>query len=127
MNHLDFFPVEINRADKDTLLRIPGVGVKSALRILAARRTGTLGFADLRKMGIVLKRAQYFITCGGKMMDGTRFSYSFIYDNLTADIRRRSDEIDLALHGPTEQLSWFERPVLLPEMAERRQLAAGTV
>ena len=61
------------------------------------------------------------------MMDGTRFSYSFIYDNLTADIRRRSDEIDLALHGPTEQLSWFERPVLLPEMAERRQLAAGTV
>lgn len=127
MNHLDFFPVEVNRADKETLLRIPGVGVKSALRILAARRTGTLGFADLRKMGIVLKRAQYFITCGGKMMDGAQFSYSFIYDNLTADIRRRSDEIDLALHGPTEQLSWFERPVLLPEPAERRQLAAGTV
>lgn len=127
MNHLDYFPVEINRADKETLLRIPGVGVKSALRILAARRTGSLNFADLRKMGIVLKRAQYFITCNGKMMDGTQFSYPFIYDNLTADMRLRSDEIDLALHGTTEQLSWFEKPVLMPGAEERLQLSAGAI
>ena len=60
-------------------------------------------------------------------MDGTQFSYPFIYDNLTADMRRRSDEIDLALHGTTEQLSWFEKPVLMPGAEERLQLSAGAI
>ena len=68
VNHLDKFPVEVMRADYYTLLRVPGIGVKSARRITAARRYGMLDFNSLKKMGVVLKRAAYFITCGGKTM-----------------------------------------------------------
>lgn len=66
LRNIHLFPVEINRADYDTLLRIPGIGVKSALKILMARKYTSLDFSDLKKMGIVLKRAKYFITCKGK-------------------------------------------------------------
>lgn len=55
-------------ADYHTLLRIPGVGVKSARRIMAARRLGKLDYTSLKKFGVVLKRAMYFVTCGGKTM-----------------------------------------------------------
>ncbi len=68
VRHLELFPVEINKADYYTLLRVPGIGTKSARRILAARRHAKLGFEDIKKMGVVLKRALYFITCEGKMM-----------------------------------------------------------
>ena len=68
VNHLDKFPVEVMRADYYTLLRVPGIGVKSARRITAARHYGMLDFNSLKKMGVVLKRAAYFITCGGKTM-----------------------------------------------------------
>lgn len=56
LNHLEYFPVEVNRASYDVLLRVPGIGYKSAGRIVKARRFGSLGFEDLRKMGVVLKR-----------------------------------------------------------------------
>ena len=62
VRHLECFPVEINRARYEELLRIPGVGVKSARRIVAARRSTNLTFGDLKKLGVVLKRALYFIT-----------------------------------------------------------------
>ena len=68
VRHLELFPVEINKADYYTLLRVPGIGTKSAKRIIAARRHAKLGFSDIKKMGVVLKRALYFITCEGKMM-----------------------------------------------------------
>lgn len=68
LRHLEQFPVEINKADYHTLLRVPGVGVKSANRIIAARRSAVLTFKDLKSIGVVLKRAVYFITCSGKMM-----------------------------------------------------------
>ncbi len=68
LGHMEHFPVEINTADYNTLLRVPGIGVKSASRIVKARRTGSLDFLNLKKMGVVLKRALYFITCNGKMM-----------------------------------------------------------
>ena len=68
LGHMEQFPVEINTADYNTLLRVPGIGVKSASRIIKARRTGTLDFMNLKKIGVVLKRALYFITCNGKMM-----------------------------------------------------------
>lgn len=55
LNHLEYFPVEVNRASYDVLLRVPGIGYKSAGRIVKARRFGSLGFEDLRKMGVVLK------------------------------------------------------------------------
>ena len=72
--HLEQFPVEVMRADLETLLRVPGVGPVSARRIVSARRCGTLRFEDLKKLGVVVKRAQYFLTCGGRMPEGLRFS-----------------------------------------------------
>lgn len=82
LNHLEFFPVEVQTANYHTLLRIPGVGVKSARRILAARRLGTLDYQALKKFGVVLKRAMYFITCGGKTMVPLRMNERFILTNL---------------------------------------------
>ncbi len=66
VNHLEQFPVEVNRAPYELLLRVPGIGVKSAKRIRAARRQGRLDFDALKKLGVVLKRAKFFIVCGGK-------------------------------------------------------------
>ena len=61
LRHLEEFPIEINYAAYDMLLRVPGIGYKSASRIVKARRMGMLDFEDLKKMGVVLKRALYFI------------------------------------------------------------------
>ena len=68
LGHLEDFPVEINKADYNTLLRVPGIGVKSAGRIVCARKSGSLDFNSLKTIGVVLKRAVFFITCNGKMM-----------------------------------------------------------
>ena len=65
LNHMEQFPVEVNRAPLETLLRVPGVGVKSARRIVAARRTGTLTFESLKKLGVVLKRLTVTLSMGG--------------------------------------------------------------
>ena len=82
LEHLEVFPVEVNRADYYTLLRVPGIGYKSASRIVKARRLGVLDFKDLQKMGVVLKRALYFITCSGKMMYPTKLEQDYILRNL---------------------------------------------
>ena len=82
LRHLEQFPVEINRADFYTLLRVPGIGNKSAQRIVKARRLGVLDFADIKKMGVVLKRALYFITCKGKMIYPTKLEEDYITRNL---------------------------------------------
>ena len=66
VRHPAFFPVEVNTAPKAALLRVPGIGPKSALRIVQARRMQRLGMAELKRIGVVLKRAQYFITCDGR-------------------------------------------------------------
>jgi putative DNA modification/repair radical SAM protein len=63
LRHPEFFPVDVNTADCAVLLRVPGIGVKSAKLILASRRYGQLSSAQLKKIGIVMKKAQYFITC----------------------------------------------------------------
>lgn len=82
LRHLEVFPVEVNRADYQLLLRIPGIGVKSAQRIVRARKNGALRFEDLKKIGVVLKRALYFITCGGRMMYRTKMEEDYITRNL---------------------------------------------
>jgi len=66
MRHLDRFPVDVNRADYETLLRVPGIGVLSAQRVVAARRLGRLRTEDLRPLGIVMKRARFFLTAAGR-------------------------------------------------------------
>ena len=116
LNHLDQYPVEVNKADKEMLLRVPGMGTKSVARILTARRAGPLSFDDLKKIGVVLKRAIYFITCRGKMAPGVRLSHAFIHQNLTADVRRSPGSLPI---GPeVQQLSWTDVPALLPAREE---------
>lgn len=115
VRHPEFFPVEINTAPKAALLRIPGIGPKSALRILSARRQQHLGRAELKRMGVVLKRAQYFITCNGRAAaHGTR------------------QEIAAALLDPkafavgTQQLSLDDfTPKVLPDAAPAVQKLAA--
>ena len=93
LNHLEYFPVEVNRASYDVLLRVPGIGYNSAGRIVKARRFGSLGFEDLRKMGVVLKRALYFITCSGKMMYKTKIEEDYITRNLLNTKERLPDSV----------------------------------
>ncbi len=86
LGHLEQFPVEITRADYQTLLRVPGIGTKSARRILQARRTGSISFSSLKTMGVVLKRAIYFITCHGKSAyPFMKIDEDYITRNLLAD------------------------------------------
>ena len=84
MDHLAFFPVEVNTADYRTLLRVPGIGPVGARKILSARRWRSLDEQALKKLGIVMKRAQYFITCSGKMTPGLRAKPETILRALTA-------------------------------------------
>ena len=103
LGHMEWFPVEVNRADYETLLRVPGIGVTSARRILTARRCRALTFEGLKKLGVVLKRAQYFITCSGKMLEGLRVAPDGVLRHLVAQERPR------LLQQAPEQLSLFEQ------------------
>lgn len=94
VNHLELFPVEIMRADYYTLLRVPGLGVKSARRIMSARRYGVIDFDSLKRMGVVLKRAAYFITCNGKTMFPLRLDKDFIARSIAADDRKQLFSIE---------------------------------
>ncbi len=100
LNHPELFPVEVNRAPYETLLRVPGIGVKSARRIVTARRQGRLDYSALKKLGVVLKRAQYFITCSGKLADGLRITPDSALRALVSDTMQKE------LPQP-EQLSLF--------------------
>lgn len=84
LRNLHHFPMEINRVGYESLLRIPGVGLQSAQRIVTARRFGTLKLTDLPKLGVVLKRARYFITCNGQYLEKTE-NDTFIRQQLLAD------------------------------------------
>ena len=103
LRHLEQFPVDVMRADLETLLRVPGIGPVSARRIVSARRYGALRFDDLKKLGVVLKRAQYFITCGGKLPEGLRFSAA------TLPLQLERLERGTLPAEQAEQLSLFDR------------------
>ena len=107
LRHLEKFPVEVSRADYATLLRIPGIGVKSARRILKARRHGTLNFDILKKIGVVLKRAGYFITCEGHTCRTLRLNEDFLTGELIADGRKKRFQLEDP-HGRYRQLSLFD-------------------
>ncbi|MCI7789706.1 MAG: putative DNA modification/repair radical SAM protein, partial [Lachnospiraceae bacterium] len=127
LQHLEQFPVEINRADYHTLLRVPGIGVKSAQRICGARRTAILTFDDLKKLGVVLKRALYFITCNGRMMYKTKLEEDYITRNLLSVHERLPFDKDGVTY---RQLSLFddgqENVRLFEEVATEHQ-ACSTV
>ena len=82
LRHMEQFPVEVSTADYETLLRIPGVGVTSARRILSARRVGPLHAEHLQRLGVVMKRAQYFLTASGRMAEGLRFTQDSLLRSL---------------------------------------------
>ena len=103
LSHMENFPVEINQAPYETLLRVPGIGVKSAQRIVKARRFSSLGFEDLKKIGVVLKRAVYFITCRGKTQYPLKVDEDFILRNLL-----HQQDQGLAQVGTYRQLSLFD-------------------
>ncbi len=102
ITHPEQFPVEIMTADLGRLLRVPGIGPTGARRILSARRTGLLHLDDLKKMGIVLKRAQFFILCGGRMREGLHFTADTLAFQLQA-VERGSLPASAA-----QQLSLFD-------------------
>ena len=90
LRHMEEFPKEVNKCSYYDLLKIPGIGIKSAKRIITSRKVFTLSFKDLKKMGVVLKRAQYFITCNGHYMANKEFfNKDFIEYNLTLDTKEQ--------------------------------------
>lgn len=113
IRHPEQFPVEVNRAEYETLLRVPGIGVKSARRIITARRSGRLDFAGLKKLGVVLKRAKYFTLCGGKAFPGIRMEHDAILRALLSDAA-------LETMGQADQLSLFD-----PTMEDVRACITG--
>ena len=127
VRHLEVFPVEIRTASRNLLLRVPGIGVTSAERILAARRTAKLTFDDLKKLGVVLKRALYFITCGGKMMYPTKLEEDYIVRNLT----NPKERVMFGQDGMTyRQLSLFDdqnENVIKITPLEQYRTAAGQI
>lgn len=106
VNHLETFPLEVNKAPYALLLRVPGIGVKSAQRIVQARKFAVLDFPDLKKMGIVLKRAQYFITCKGKMMYPVKIEEDYIVGHML-DIKEKLPP-GIGGSGLYEQISLFD-------------------
>lgn len=106
LRHLELFPMEIHTASYEDLLRVPGLGTKSAIRIVKARKQGHLDFTHLKKMGVVLKRAKYFITCNGRMMHSFALNEDFITRQLLGEDARKNWEIE---HPQTyRQLSLFD-------------------
>lgn len=102
VNHMEHFPVEVNRAPYEMLLRVPGIGVKSAKRIRVARRYAALDFDALKKLGVVLKRARYFILCNGKSISPLPTDNPAVIAGAVSD--RGFSQRELA---PPEQLSLF--------------------
>lgn len=122
MRNLHLFPVEINTAPYEMLLRVPGIGVTCAKRIYQARKTAVLDFEDLKKLRVVLKRAAYFITCKGKyMFEFFKFNESFIYESLI----HKSPMLESV--QKLQQMSFFDGNYdhLLPPPAEKLTSVSG--
>lgn len=106
LGHLELFPIEVLSASYSDLLKVPGIGTKSAWRIIQARRSGSLDFTSLKRMGVVLKRAQYFITCNGRMLYRIPIEENFITRQLTYGDSLISKE--LGASSTYQQLSLFD-------------------
>lgn len=122
LRNLDKFPVEINTADYYTLLRVPGIGVISAKKIIMARRSFNLDFENLKKLGVVMKRAQYFITCKGKYLySSSLFRSEFIETNLISQERK-----DITCNSQKyEQMSLFD--TLSPTKEDKIKCLVGNL
>ena len=101
LRHMEYFPVEVNKAPYESLLRVPGIGVRGAKRIVTARRVGPITFEGLKRLGVVMKRCQYFVTCSGRMLPGLRCSPESVYRRLAGLEREALPEAEC------EQLTLF--------------------
>lgn len=119
LNHMELFPVDVNRAPYDNVVRVPGIGVTSAKRIITARRTGKLTFEGLKKLGVVLKRARYFITCSGKTMEGRKDSPDTVLQALMSKKALQMYYEDYPVQQAAEQLSLFDEPLYLREDVQK--------
>lgn len=121
VNHPEVFPVEINKAPYEMLLRVPGIGVKSANKICAARKTAKLDFDDLKKLGVVLKRAQYFILCCGRQQYGLVITPTAVMRQLmSASTVKKLDGFQ-----DMEQLSLFDDKPQQPTIEDYRKCLTG--
>ncbi len=111
LRHLEYFPVEINTATYAMLLRIPGIGVKSARRIMMARKSTVLDFDNLKRIGVVLKRAHYFITCKGRMMHQTKIDEDYITRQILQLENKKNWELEYSM--TFRQLSLFDDKIFL--------------
>lgn len=119
LNHMEYFPIDVNRASYKLLLRVPGIGVHSAKKIVIARRTTNLNFIGLKKLGVVLKRAQYFITCSGKAMDGIKISQDSVLRSLLSEKALYMYNNKFPVETQYEQLSLFDNKKLLKEEIQK--------
>lgn len=122
LSHMERFPVEVSSAAYEELLRVPGIGVTSAKRILVARRVGPLSYEGLKKIGVVLKRAQYFITVQGKLNYGLRITQDGMLRSLIS--QQGLDYLSNQLPEQHEQLSLFSQGCIGAEEV-RACLSAG--
>lgn len=103
LRHIELFPVEINRASYEELLRVPGVGVLSAQRIIRARRQGHLGLDDLVRLGVVMKRARYFVTARGRSLEAAALDSSSLRSRLIDKTTgRKPQQLSLDFSSPVD-------------------------
>mgnify|MGYP000334114696 FL=1 len=121
VHHPECFPVEINKAPYEMLLRVPGIGVKSAQRIITARCQAKLDYCDLKKLGVVLKRANYFIICKGKRAEGLIITET----GMMRQLMSASTVKELENKGFGEQLSLFDTPNKQPTMEDTLKCLTG--
>ena len=119
LRHSNLFPLEVNRAAYEELLRVPGIGVKSAWRIVHARRACALTWDSLARLGVVMKRAQHFLLCRGRQRDGLRMNrHTVLADLMSARERALYQQQE----GSVQQLSLFGNADPILTEAERREL-----
>lgn len=121
LRNIDQFPMEINKASMEELLRIPGIGATSAMRIVRQRRLAAVKFDDLKKIGVVVKRAKYFITCCGRYHGGADIAPEFI--QRTAKLSDAMIRSRLLPGVDQTQVSFFDQQVgMLAETAQSNLL-----
>lgn len=125
VEHPEYFPVEVNSAKYEMLLRVPGIGVNSAKRIMAARRTARLDYKDLKKLGVVLKRAQYFVVCSGKKADGLKITESAVMRQLMSASTVKKLEDEGLKFADAAQLSLFDDETGQPTLEDMRKCLTG--
>ncbi|MDE6180406.1 MAG: radical SAM protein, partial [Phocaeicola sp.] len=104
LRHPELFPIDINRAEYEMILRIPGIGVKSARQIVASRRYSRLGFYELKKIGVVMKKAQYFITCNElPTRTVNELTPAGVRKMLAPKPKKKTDERQLIFHFSDDQ------------------------